>query len=420
MVPGFSHPDYKEVYFGTNDGSCMKRFVEYFYLNSYKTPSNEYLLSPDVIIEFKNENSCLEVYYNCRKDWDFILPVDIPNKSLAYLQMVIAGEVTIVNLFVLYIFLQKANRSPTTILLSMLAVSDTLTALFICIPTVIAYQLYHHHISFNGTVLSWNLIDYNSCIISGATHFKYAFHLLSVLITTLLSIQKTIALRFPLWSTRGLTNNRSMKGSVIALTLSIILFLPNVVIWKILSKDVYGRCCIDGDLILKYYDVYRNINLTNDILTVIAIFISLICTIYITCKLTCLRRNLPWSDNMTVRKKHLTSAITVVVICGIFIASEVLHIMTGVMFWIVTYYESNDSLVELLESIKQYSDLSLLIGFSFNFVVYLAMSTQLREKLLNGAKGIIGSKMCCNSKKNDRNSVSNSTRKYTNSNSNEP
>ncbi|XP_063401867.1 uncharacterized protein LOC134686124 [Mytilus trossulus] len=416
MAVGFSQPDYKAVFIGTQDGSCMKRFVEYFRLNSYYT-SEEYILSPDVIIEFKNENSCLEVYYNCRKDWDFILPVDLPNKSLAYLQMVIAGEVTLVNCFVLYIFLQKSNRSPTTLLLSMLAVSDTLTALFICIPTIIAYQVYQHHISFNGTVLSWNLIDYNSCIISGATHFKYAFHLLSVLITTLLSMQKAIALRFPLWSIRGLTNNRSVKSSAIAFTLSIILFLPNVVIWKILSKDVDGSCCIDGDLIVKYYDVYRNINLTSDILTVIAIFISLICTIYITCKLTCLRRNLPWSDNMTVRKKHLMSAITVVVICGIFIASEVLHIMTGVMFWIVTYYESDYKLVTLLESTKQYSDLSLLIGFSLNFVVYLAMSTQLREKLLNGAKEITGSKR---RKKNDRKSVSNSTtRKYINSNSNE-
>lgn len=123
-------------------------------------------------------------------------------------------------------------------------------------------------------------------------------------------------------------------------------------------------------------------------LNTIEVLVVFVCTIYITRKLTCLRDNLPWTDNPEVKERNRASATTEVIICVIFILSEILDIVQ-----IIQCYQAGIDLSEpyhtRLEKMKRFQFLSVMIGSSLNFIVYLVMSENLREAICTPFRNVV-------------------------------
>lgn len=81
----------------------------------------------------------------------------------------------------------------------------------------------------------------------------YAFHMTSVLITTLLSVQKAFAMLFPMWAQTFLTVNTSIIASTVALCCSLSLFMPTTISTsQEMSNASNGMCCYSDQLVSKY------------------------------------------------------------------------------------------------------------------------------------------------------------------------
>ncbi|CAC5410380.1 unnamed protein product [Mytilus coruscus] len=214
--------------------SCKEQFLHYIYWNGLHVKENDtYILSIDNIITFNQENNCIHVRFSCPDRYNQAT-IALPYYSaVAYLESAIAVEVTLVNGFMLYIFLQKENRTPVTLLLSALAVSDTTAAILMTIPKCIAYQIYGNQIDYRRIMPYWYIFDFPQCIMYFLLHeLKYTFHFVSVLITTLLCLQKTAALLFPMWSKRHLSNTASILYNDDAV-------IRNCVVWQAQNGAVF-------------------------------------------------------------------------------------------------------------------------------------------------------------------------------------
>ncbi|VDI24910.1 Hypothetical predicted protein [Mytilus galloprovincialis] len=368
-----------------------------FHLSGYKLSDDENSmtgLSIQTILKYIDNNICLKMHDKCREDTYYVSEEFIQGEHISTLMMTLAAGITVVNVFVISIFLKNENRSATTILLSCLAVSDTLTALLRSLPNFIVYQLFYDYIGFIRHTPRLYLIGYSfSILFNLAIEMSNGFHLLSVFITTLLCMQKAVALLFPFWSSSHL-DKASLKGFWFVLILTLLLYLPISYFQIYTFNDVNGSCCKDQKKLIDIFDFYRYFYLTSNIITLFALSVVLACSVYITCKLTCIRKNLPWTDNFAIRRRNIKSAITVMLISVIFIFSESMYILS-IILYVQWDSDSGEALSELYFNVRQYSDISLLIGFSLNFVVYLVMSEQLRKRISIGARGILERITCC-------------------------
>lgn len=301
------------------------------------------------------------------------------------MQLAIAVEVTVVNTFVFFIFLQKDNRTPVTILLSALALSDTTAALLMTVPIFIANQIFDNH-RYHQNGYPWLFIlEFPECfILDLSTAFRYAFHVISILITLLLCLQKTAALLFPIWTKIHLNNSVSIVCSVLTFAIAICIYSRVFYDGASKFKNFHGRCCIRNDNI-DHELLVHHLTSFNVCILLVCLIVSL-CTIYIICKLTVMRRNLPWTDSPVVRRRTRISAITVVLICIIFLLSELPLIVTYFIKMLMYCNPSMYTRSDLRNKgiINRYKDLILIIGFSLNFTVYIMMSKQLRDKLWTG------------------------------------
>ncbi|CAG2218759.1 BDKRB2 [Mytilus edulis] len=160
MLSGMSQGYHRHQLILLADDSCIKPFYQYVQLQGYQKNETEYLLSIGNIMEFKSEFDCLKIYYQCIGDSYEIISLSILESPMSYAEMVLVVVVTIFNIFVLSIFLRKENRSPVVILLSALAISDTLSALIWCGPELLSYLFYYHQMNFkisNQYGIYWNI-----------------------------------------------------------------------------------------------------------------------------------------------------------------------------------------------------------------------------------------------------------------------
>ncbi|CAC5408599.1 unnamed protein product [Mytilus coruscus] len=367
--------------------NCIDQFARFIHQSGYNLSDDEYSmtgLSVQTILEYIDNNICLEMQYKCRKDSYYVSEEFIQGEHITNLMMALSVGITVVNVF--------ENRSATTIFLSCLALSDTLTALLRSLPNFIVYQLYYHYIGFIRHTPRLHLIGYSFCIMFNlAIEMSNGFHLLSVFITTLLCMQKAVALLFPLWSNAHLDKASSLKGFCFVLIFTLLLYLPISYFQIYTFNDVDGSCCKDQKRLIDIFDLYRYFYLTSNIVTLFALSVVLACSVNIICKLTCIRKNLPWTDNFAIRRRNIKSAITVLLISIIFILSESMYALS-VLLYVQWDSDSGEAISELYFEVRRYSDISLLIGFSLNFVVYLVMSEQLRKRISIGARGRI---KCC-------------------------
>ncbi|CAC5403667.1 unnamed protein product [Mytilus coruscus] len=190
----------------------------------------------------------------------------IPDFIILNIELALTLEIVLVNVCILNIFILKENRSPVTVLLSFLAVTDSLTAFSTAIIDLCGYYVFHNDINpivkstnLSDTVLIWNR-KYPSCVVLHVLDdIAYSCHMSSVLITTLLCIQKALALLFPMWAKTYLTIKTSLIASMVALFCSLSLFLPTTIITSMeMFNGTNGTCCYSDKRSSPVLNVFRN------------------------------------------------------------------------------------------------------------------------------------------------------------------
>ena len=111
--------------------------------------------------------------------------------------------------------------------MSALAVTDLITALYATLPNFIVYYFYYHELDHtDGTNLAWNR-KYPNCVVFHVfDDCAYVFLIMSVLITTLLCVQKVVAMKFPFWAKYHINKQSSFLGILIVILVSISIFAP--------------------------------------------------------------------------------------------------------------------------------------------------------------------------------------------------
>ena len=169
----------------------------------------------------------------------------LPDNWILHVQCAFAGEIVFINCVIVAIFLRPQNITPVTILLSALAISDLTSAVFSNLPNVIAYYFYQNDLERNAASTPLWDRKYPECVVfSVIEDMSYMFHMMSVLITTLLCIQKAAVLKFPLWGKTHLNNKSSYVGVLLVIVVMIAFFLPFTAM-KIssISPGDANECC---------------------------------------------------------------------------------------------------------------------------------------------------------------------------------
>ena len=147
--------------------------------------------------------------------------------------IVLTGIILLFNTFLVIVFLQRKYRSPVTIFLTVLAITDCLTAVFASIPTFVGY--YFNYAELERTPdsywkgWSWERKFPLCLILFIIEDFMYVFHMSSILITTCLCIQKAIVLKYPLWGKRNLNKKLSVLIIIVVIACIVAFNIPNTV-----------------------------------------------------------------------------------------------------------------------------------------------------------------------------------------------
>lgn len=109
------------------------------------------------------------------------------------------------------------------------------------------------------------------------------------------------------------------------------------------------------------------------------IILVMSCTIYIYCKLTCVRKYLPWANSDIKQKIYQRSAIMVVLVCIISILSEAINATLAFPKPLGGIGISIDGENSLLFTLIRFKMIILEVGYGLKFFVYLIMSENFRH-----------------------------------------
>ncbi|CAG2244629.1 unnamed protein product [Mytilus edulis] len=245
---------------------------------------------------------------------------------------------------------------------------------------------------------------------------SFTFHSVSYLITTCLGIQKVIAIRFPIWTRNQLTNKKAVICSVVCFLLPITISIPrHFSIWSKWSMRGYVPDKCDfyfvGEGILQYSTVYYLMIQT--VLVTCCCLIMLMSTVYILYKLLTNK----FRGRMTEqRRQERRSVVMVIIVLVVFLITEVPKVILHV-WWCYTYIaghfkntevysvnlitnydqtmswllvlHTNDifignaanrlfSFLILMTSITLFT----IVGCLSNFLIYIVMSTKMRNEIV--------------------------------------
>lgn len=329
------------------------------------------------------------------------------------------------NCVILFTFYSRNLLSPATILMQGLALADGLTAfsaygmepLFLNTRVFIATNLTASLPSpYNKILFSMN---YPFCgIYVYLAYFVDMFHLVSVLLTTCLGIQKVVAIQFPFWTRNHLTKKTSVICCVSCFLLSIGIHIPRlmgVVIKQdatFLGSDCYVKQ--KSENLTMYLFVYYQMIMASLLLGLCLIMV--ICTIFIVCKL------LMNSFRRKIRKTEKRSILLIILVLILLLLTETPKLfLCGTIFFnkywrtiMIEHARRNAhylgdyaslltdvfviSYVEMISSLEDYNTVRIgvefikvftVVGSLSNFIIYILMSAKLRREL----KQLI---FCCN------------------------
>ncbi|CAC5400388.1 unnamed protein product [Mytilus coruscus] len=332
----------------------------------------------------------------------------------------------LLNIVVFIILCRKALLSPATILMQGLAVADVLTA----------FSTYGFEPLFlprydcdrdNNTTLTYCHLQLPYCAM--AIHLSIlsaTFHTASYLITTCLGIQKVIALLFPFWTKCYLTNTKSAMCCAFCFLLSITTGFPR---HFVLGFGDDSECFVYPKYndILEYASCYYLMIQT--VLLTCCCFLMLMSTIYVTYKLFTNK----FRGRMTERKRQeRNSIIMIAIVLLVFISTEVPKVFCY-FWWCRTYHRGefiDDEVAFCVRLLFKYEDamawiltittdaisgswgyrlttftflmkgiqLFMLVGCLSNFIIYIVMSSKMRNEI----KSMLNKPTNCNHQTNQR------------------
>lgn len=355
---------------------CFNVFKNIAVHSSYPHPTIPDLrfLNARIINTITNENECMQYKLGCKYPEMFIHEV-VRDRMILCIQLALIIEIVMVNIFVIYVFTRRNNMTPVSTLLSVLAASDMLTAVCIVVQNLMIFAKFNQPLR-ELTMLGLYDVDvrassYPACIFHLVVQGSIkAFHMMSTLVTTSLSLHKVAAFLLPICSSFYLREKFCGYFSLVLLIMSFVMYF--IQYFDVISQlhIRHGYCC---------YDVReRSVNvIITDYVYLGSLIVVLLSTLFLSLKLTVLRGSLPWKESDTIRRRNQRSAVTVVVICTIFLVSETFNIL-------LELHESRKVKFNqfTLSICTKYRNTSFMLGFAMNFIVYLAMGQQIQQMVI--------------------------------------
>jgi hypothetical protein len=218
-------------------------------------------------------------------------------------------------------------------------------------------------------------MKYPFCLIySTNLYVSNMFHLLSLELTTIMCFQKACVIMFSIWGKQHLRNRFSFTSVVVVFVCSVVVYLP-----RVQEKLIYLHTGLDDICCFKFVRTFiKYIEISSCVVIVVyasSIIITVTWAIYISCKITVMRRRLKWTDS-TVIQRNKKSAIIVITICIVFLLSEsitfILWLERTFDVFVGQYFD---------EHFSEYNYLVMVFGFALNLEGYIIMSQQMRNMI---------------------------------------
>ena len=313
---------------------------------------------------------------------------------------VLSYTAVVFNVFIIAILSAKTMRSPSSVLMQGLALSDTLTAFFSygLEPFLVRYYLISE--DTRTTVIHYpycKLHNYKPIIAD-------MFHLVSVMLTSSLGIQKAVAIKWPVWSYTVLSRKMMYLAVVVVLALSISIHIPRMLVADFRLGSRGNRCEIAGSSVLLVKYTYNYFPVISAVLILVSSLIMILTTIIIVWSLLS-KRNIQVNESETlqnIRKRSskliavLTITFLVIEFPRIFIfgiiqlssANEVysaqllVEYNTQLLVSAVDLFKIPVDDIEVLANLKLMTEivrLLIVVACLSNFIIYIAMSKNIRD-----------------------------------------
>ncbi|XP_048737372.1 melanopsin-like [Ostrea edulis] len=322
--------------------------------------------------------------YEVKADWE--IPIRGP------ITFCIATTTLITNFLLIFVFIFRSKRSPTTIVLTSLAISDSL----ICI-TRLPEAIY-----FNMAQNYKNLyMNYSWCVTNHALFVMYSiFRMTSNWLTALLGLQRLLAVCMPFYYSRICSTSTTVIKIASIAVISVFVYLYEALGIDIKELPIYSTrfrnetlpsgCTreISKSLINVVGDIKKSMMLfyifsgfLSRLLPVIVLLITTISLAYLLHK-----RITSFKSSDSYKKEQLKRVNKLVII--ILIVFLVAEVQDGIAFLIYAHELATDRKREVLseEADILWDTISTtlsLISYDCNFWIFFMMSTQFRVALLD-------------------------------------
>ncbi|CAG2192700.1 unnamed protein product [Mytilus edulis] len=333
-------------------------------------------------------------------DYNFFTPV--PEYLNDIVGPIISYTAILFNIVVIVILFNKTLRTPSSVLMQGLALSDALTALFSYGLEPFLLNSYVRNEETKSTVIYFPICKLHN--------YKFImvdlFHLSSVLLTTALGMQKFAAIKWPIWSYTKVKRRKMFVAVGVIFACSIGLHIPRFLVAGF-RRGVFNkyRCEIaaKSESLLKYSFIYYSS------ITAVFIFsascIMLITSIFIIWSLI-RGRNIQSTNSVNLQNIRKRSSKLIAVVTLTFIVTELPRIC---MFGIMQFFSEKDSsssqllvdpatqfVISVFEVLKvkgnqdtrdlmrklklfiEITRLCIVIACLSNFLIYVIMSKQIR------------------------------------------
>ncbi|CAG2233360.1 unnamed protein product [Mytilus edulis] len=290
------------------------------------------------------------------------------------LKVILLMVVFVTNSFVAIVWLSPSNRTPVSILLSIIALYDTLTITFGSAIDVASY--------IGGRSLS---VDACYVVMASAT-LAFIFHSLSIISTTYLAIQRCVICAFPFSGPRLCGLRTNIIFAIVSLVSMIALKMPDLLI-----SDIEGVINIlDDNTSVLYCNV--NYMLNDEAISVLpkiymyirffALHLIPACIISF-CMVFCLlivnRKKMTTSESSEQQRTKTRTTLMLTLIMFIFIVGE---FPTTISVFYRAFF-TKEPMWLTTSTGNRFCNITLVISYMINIWVYIAMSKQFRDGLLS-------------------------------------
>ncbi|VDI58672.1 Hypothetical predicted protein [Mytilus galloprovincialis] len=334
---------------------------------------------------------------------EYIFLTSVPEYLNDIVGPIISYTAILFNIVVIIILFHKTLRTPSSVLMQGLALSDALTALFSYGLEPFLFKSYirdEYAEHIGKTVIYFPICKLH--------HYKLImvdlFHLSSVLLTTALGIQKFVAIKWPIWSYINVKRREMLAVVVVIFAIFVGLHIPKFLVADFRRGEFDANECkiaAKSESLLNYSFIYYS-SMTA-IFLLLASVIMLFTSIFIIWSLI-RERNIQSTSSENLQNIRRRSSRLIAVVTVTFLVIEFPRIcMFGIMqlfsekdshssqllvdpstqfmisAFVVFKMEVNDIDVLLkLKLVIEITRLLVVIACLSNFIIYVIMSKQIR------------------------------------------